>query len=200
MLVQQIVHQVFTSNNFILSSEKENEIWLVDIGNFYGVIENIPNNSNVKGVFITHYHYDHIYGINELIEKYPNCKVYAAAHTIEGLYSDKMNLSFYHESPIIFKGNSTVEIKENDKIPLFENIQLEVFETPGHNTGCLTFKVNNYLFTGDSYIPNIDVVTKLKGGNKEANVLSLLKINSLISPQTIICPGHFEMSKPKDFI
>lgn len=200
MLVQQIVHQAFTSNTYIISSEKEYDIWLVDIGNFYGVIENIPNNSNIKGVFITHYHYDHIYGINELIEKFPACQVYASTHTIEGLYSDKMNLSFYHESPIIFKGNLKVEIKENDKIPLFENIQLEVFETPGHNSGCLSFKVNNYLFTGDSYIPNIDVVTKLKGGNKEANVLSLAKINSMISSQTIVCPGHFEMSKPKDFI
>jgi len=190
MLVEQIVHQAFTSNTYIISTDKKDDIWLVDIGNFYGVIEKIPNNSNIKGVFITHYHYDHIYGINELIEKFPNCKVYAASHTIEGLYSDKMNLSFYHESSIIFNGNLTVDIKENDKIPLFENIQLEVFETPGHNIGCLTFKVNNYLFTGDSYIPNIDVVTKLKGGNKEANKLSLEKIKNMIFQDTIICPGH----------
>ena len=190
MLVQQIVHQAFTSNTYIISSDKVDDIWLVDIGNFYGVIENIPNNSNIKGIFITHYHYDHIYGINELIEKFPACQVYASTHTIEGLYSDKMNLSFYHEIPIIFKGNNTVEIKENDKIPLFENIQLEVIETPGHNTGCLTFKVINYLFTGDSYIPNIDVVTKLKGGDKVANLLSLEKIKNMIYQDTIVCPGH----------
>lgn len=199
MIVQQIPHSLFTSNTYIISKENEDDVWLVDVGNFEGAIELISNNKNINGVLITHYHYDHIYGINELIEKFPNCKVYASPHTIEGLYSDKMNLSFYHENPIIFKGNNTVEIKENDKIPLFENIQLEVFETPGHNTGCLTFKVDNYLFTGDSYIPNKDVVTKLKGGNKEANVLSLAKINSMITPQTIICPGHFEMRKPNDF-
>jgi hypothetical protein len=40
MFVQQIVYKAFTSNTYIISFEKEDDIWLVDIGNFYGVIKN----------------------------------------------------------------------------------------------------------------------------------------------------------------
>lgn len=190
MIVQQIVHSAFTSNTYIISSKADDDVWLVDIGNYEGIMELISDTKAVKGVFITHYHYDHIYGINDLIDKFPNCEIYASAHTIEGLYSDKMNLSFYHETPIIFKGGKTVTIKENDKINLFKGADLEVIETPGHNVGCLTFKVNKYLFTGDSYIPNVEVVTKLKGGDKVANKLSLQKIQNKIVSGTCVCPGH----------
>lgn len=197
MLVQQIVHQTFTSNNYIISLENNEDIWLVDIGNFEGVLALISNYAAIKGVFLTHYHYDHIYGINELITIFPNCKIYASAHTIEGLYSDKMNLSFYHETPIIYKCENTFPLKEKDMIELFKNTNLEVLETPGHNLGCLSYKIDDYLFTGDSYIPNVKVVTKLKGGDKEMNKISLAKINSLISNNTIVCPGHGPIVKNK---
>lgn len=190
MNVQQIVHTIFTSNTYLLSHENEKHVWLIDIGNFEGVVELIPKDKFVKGVFITHYHYDHIYGINKLIAKYPNCVVYASNHTIEGLYSDKMNLSFYHESPIVFEGTLTKEIKGMDEFELFSNCKLEIIETPGHNLGCLTYKIGNYLFTGDSFIPNISVVTKLKGGDKIANINSLNIIQSHINENTIVCSGH----------
>jgi len=190
MLVQQIVHLAFTSNTYLISNKTDGDVFLVDIGNFKGVMELISDIQTVKGVFITHYHYDHIFGINDLIKRFPNCGIYASSHTIEGLYSDKMNLSFYHECPIVFQGKNPVTIKENDKINLFEGACLEVIETPGHNFGCLTFKVNNYLFTGDSFIPNIEVITKLKGGDKVANKLSLQKIRNKIVSGTCVCPGH----------
>jgi hydroxyacylglutathione hydrolase len=195
MIVQQIVHPSFTSNTYIISNPIEDYVWLVDIGNFEGVMEQIADNKRINGVFLTHYHYDHIYGINKLVNKFPNCQIYASPHTIEGLYSAKMNLSFYHETPIIFEGDKYSFLKENDKLNLFPNICLEVIETPGHNSGCLSFKVGDYLFTGDSYIPDIDVVTKLKGGNKDESKISLEKIKSKITPQTIICPGHFAIRK-----
>jgi hypothetical protein len=59
---------------------------------------------------------------------------------------------------------------------VFDNYFLEILETPGHNWSCLTFKIQNYLFTGDSYIPGVAVVTKLKGGDGLSNRKSLKKI------------------------
>lgn len=190
MDVKQIVHATFTSNTYVVSTENNNDVWLIDVGNFNEAYEHIGPNKTIKGVFLTHYHYDHIYGINELNHKFPNCQIYGSAHTIEGLYSDKLNLSFYHENPIIYEGKNTHVIKENDSLKLFDDVFIKIIETPGHNTGCLTFMINNYLFTGDSYIPNIKVVTKLKGGDKEANIISLARIKSLITSETTVCPGH----------
>jgi len=195
--VKQVVNEIFISNTFLISQSSSTNVWLIDVGNIEGVLKSLSVGSQIAGVFITHAHYDHIYGINKLIEAFPACILFASEQTKEGLFSDKLNLSFYHEDPIIFNGSNVQILHENNKIELFNNCYLEVIETPGHNWGCLTFKVENYLFTGDSFIPNVEVVTKLKGGNKEANKKSLQKIMDNISNETIVCPGHGMMNKIK---
>ena len=195
MHVEQVVNSVFDSNTYIISEDGDNRIWLVDAGNVDDVINRLTKDKIIKGVFITHAHFDHIYGLNKIIELFPDCEVFISEYGKEGLFSDKINLSFYHEDPIVFKGSNIRILHENDRVELFENCFLETFETPGHNWGSLTFKVNNYLFTGDSFIPGYDVVTKLKGGNKDESKKSLKKIKSLISEETIICPGHKKMQK-----
>ncbi len=197
MKVSQIVNSVFTSNTYILSEVNSDWVWLIDIGDIEGVLKYLPENYKIKGVFLTHVHFDHIYGINKLIDLFPECLVYTSIHGKTGLYSDKLNMSYYHEDPLVFLGSKVHVLHEKDKIELFDNKYLETIETPGHNWSCLTYKVDNYLFTGDSYIPNVKVVTKLKGGDKEENKKSLLKIMNAITEVTIICPGHGEMTKNK---
>lgn len=195
MLVEQVVNPLFDSNTYIISEREYDWVWLVDAGNVEDVFNQLPEWKIIKGVFITHAHFDHIYGLNKIFKLFPDCEVFTSEYGKEGLFSDKINLSFYHEDPIVFKGSKIRILHEKDRIELFKNCFLETFETPGHNWGSLTFKVNNYLFTGDSYIPEYDVVTKLKGGDKEASKKSLKKIKSLISENTIICPGHKKMQK-----
>ena len=190
MHVKQVVNSVFNSNTYIISESTSNWVWLIDVGDIEGVFNSLSNNSIIKGVFITHPHYDHIYGINKLIESFPDCIVFTSEEGKRGLSSSKLNLSFYHEEPIVYDGSNIIILSESDKIELYQNTYLETLETPGHNVGCLTFKIENYIFTGDSYIPNVEVVTKLKGGDREASKKSLQKIMANISGKTIICPGH----------
>jgi|GEM_PF-83406 len=190
MIVQQLTNDVFTSNSYILSTPASNQIWLVDLGVFDSVNHTSGNACCVSGVLLTHYHYDHIYGLNHLLEASPKCSIFASAHTRQGLYDPKMNLSFYHEDPIVFKGTMPFEIRDGDEIDLFTGIRAIVYSTPGHNPGCLTFEIENSLFTGDAYIPFVPVVTKLKGGNKTEAASSLRKIRSLLHPCITIFPGH----------
>ena len=70
---------------------------------------------------------------------------------------------------------------------------ISVLETPGHDWSCLSYGIENYLFTGDSFIPKVKVVTKLRGGNRAASKESLRKILNHSDENTIICPGHGEM-------
>jgi glyoxylase-like metal-dependent hydrolase (beta-lactamase superfamily II) len=198
MHVKQLINSVFTSNTYIISETKSKWVWLIDTGETDGVLNYLARETLVKGVFITHPHFDHIYGINKLIDSFPDCIVHTSEQGMKGLFSDKLNLSYYHNEPIIFKGTNIQILHEPDKTELFENCFLETLETPGHNWGCLTYRTENYLFTGDSYIPNAKVVTKLKGGNKEASKKSLQKIMDNISKNTIICPGHGEMTQIKE--
>ena len=191
--VIRIINLVFASNTFIIYNSKDNKAWLIDIGDFDKIMSQLPDNVEIAGVFITHYHHDHIYGINKLIQAFPKCNVYISENGVDGLYSDKVNLSYYQDDSVIFKGSEVNILKDGDRILLYEDCFLEAIYTPGHNWSCMTFRVNNYLFTGDSFIPNTKVVTKLKGGNVDESKKSLIKIKKLISEDTTICPGHGEM-------
>ena len=55
-------------NCYILS--KDNNVLIIDPGDeFYKIKERIGN-KNVLAVLITHYHFDHIGALNEVIEEY----------------------------------------------------------------------------------------------------------------------------------
>lgn len=190
--LKRVVNSIFSSNTYVITHVINKYTYLVDCGNIETFSE-ITNDYIIKGVFITHSHFDHIYGLNKLIEHFPDCTIYISESGREGLFDDKRNFSLYHEQPLNFKGGNIHVVQNGECIDLFDDIKMECFYTPGHDTSCITFRCGKYLFTGDSYIPNEKPVTKLKGGNKEDYEISLKKIQFLINRDTIVCPGHGEM-------
>lgn len=191
--VHQIINSIFESNTFILTYE--NKCWIVDIGDTDKISDFISDKYELKGVLLTHSHFDHIYGINDFHKKFPNCKIYTSEYGETALKDAKKNLSFYHEQAIEYLEDNVQILKEGDKIELFPNIYLEVLETPGHCPSCLTYYTDNYIFTGDSYIPNLKVVTNLPKGNKIQAQESLERIKEL-AKNRIIYPGHGKIKTP----
>lgn len=195
MYIKQIINSIFSSNTYILEDENNEDVWLVDIGDIDKIIAELQPYQTIRGVFITHSHFDHIYGINELVKKYPDCLIYISEKGKEGLYNDKINFSFYHEKPIKFIGGNIHVVKEGSFIEVFKNQFMTCLYTPGHDESCMCYLFNDFLFTGDSYIPNEKPVTKLKGGNKQQYENSLLKIFGTIHANTVVCPGHGNILK-----
>ena len=192
--VQQIKSELFTSHVYLITSSNSEEVFLIDCGTFENVFPYLTSTSNLAGIFLTHYHYDHIYFIEKWVAKFPKVKIYGSSITKEGLSNPKRNLSFYHEDPITHYPLNFNIINEHDSVRLFEkNVELSVIETEGHCEGSLSFILENYIFTGDALIPNIPVVTKLKTGSKEKSKNSIVKIMKNTRVDTIICPGHLEM-------
>lgn len=186
--VSVAVGKVMGSKVYALSDGISNDYYLIDIGDFEAAQSILPKNACVRGVFITHGHHDHIMGINALKEAYAECVVYASEEGARMLASEKANLSLYVETPVSYKGRVSI-IVDGDRVALFEDTYLNVIATPGHNPSCLSYQVEDYLFTGDSYIPGAKVVTNLPGGNKNIAKESVSKIMDL-SINKIICPGH----------
>lgn len=192
--VKQIVNSIFTSNTYMVFDDEYDYCWLVDIGDYARVASALPEGMKVKGLLLTHTHFDHTYGINALHKAHPKCIVYTSAYGKEALHDDKKNLSRYHEASFTYDGDEIVVLNEGDFVELFPKQNLVVYATPGHCPSCLTFCVGDYIFTGDSYIPGVKVVTKLPKGNKNQAHESIEKILLLVKGKTI-CPGHGEMVK-----
>lgn len=196
--VRQVVNQVYSSNTYILSGGDPGSAWLVDIGDFESVLNEIPQGTIIKGLLLTHTHFDHIFSINKLVDCFPSCLVCVSGYGNEALYSDKKNLSFYHHHPVVFSGQNTRILHEKDELHILGDQAVEIYETPGHEPGCLTYRIGRYLFTGDSYIPGVKVVTNLPKGDKNLAAHSLGRILNLIDKQTLVCAGHGKIKSYKE--
>ena len=188
--IDYIVNSFFNSTTWILSTKESNQVWLIDCGDSKPIIEYINSNKlKLQGIFLTHTHFDHIYGLNDILVEYPDLIIYTSEYGKQSLYSDKMNLSCYHENSFTYNGSNVKILQEEDRIPILNDLYLNVLETPGHCPSCLTYYIDNYIFTGDSYIPGIKVVTTLPKGNKQLANNSIKKIQNLAFNKKIY-PGH----------
>lgn len=195
MHIHQVVNSVFTSNTYILEIEGKTEYVLIDIGDIIPVQKFVQEKDGmVKALFLTHTHYDHIYGIKELLQLYPSCIIYTSSFGKEALGSDKLNFSRYHNDPIIWTGDNVKVLHEKDNVEIFPKTFVEVFETPGHDKSCLTYKVENHVFSGDSYIPGIKVMASFPNSNREEAWISKERIMELIKDCNLY-PGHGNIDK-----
>lgn len=190
MRVDYIVNSVFTSRTYIVSSEKTLQCVIVDVGDVEPLMDYLNKNQlKVSSLLLTHVHFDHIYGLPELMKVYPNLPIYTNAFGVEALGNERVNMSRYHEMPINYRGDNVRVVSEGNRIPLFEEMEAICYETPGHNPSCLTFEIGDYLFTGDAFIPGVEVVTNLPKGDKTLASESFKRIETLAVGKRV-CPGH----------
>lgn len=190
LTVDYITNRIFNSRTYILSKEGSDEVWLVDCGDFVRVQEKIGKKS-IKGVLLTHAHSDHIYGMETLMEHYPQVKIYTNQAGVEALKSPQLNISRYHsEYPDISidRPKNICIIKERDRFDILGVTSL-VFETPGHDPSCLTYIIEDKAFTGDAYIPGVKVFTGFRRSNRRLAVESVERILHLTT-NCLILPGH----------
>ena len=78
MKVITIKNSVLQSCSFLLYKEEEQEAILIDCGDVQPIWDELNNRGlRLVGIFITHCHYDHIYGLNALLRSINfQCKVY----------------------------------------------------------------------------------------------------------------------------
>ena len=189
--VHSVVNTVLSSKSHIIYKKGCENAWLIDIGDVESVLHFLKDNKlSVVGAFLTHGHFDHFYGLQSLVEKYPACKVYATAYTKQALASEDLNLSCKLEMPIKYEGDNVVSVSEGDEFILFDGEPpLQICEVPGHNPGCMAMIVGDYIFTGDAYIPGLGVKDFVPYADKELARQSMERLIKLAEGKTIFA-GH----------
>jgi len=196
MQVYRHVNSIFTSNTYILTEKTDDRIYVVDPGFDSNEVSKWLKEHNKKlvGIILTHAHHDHIYGLNDLLEEFPEASIYVTHKMVPSLLSAKANMSEYMEIPFIL--NSTylkniVILNEDNQLSLWKNMSVDVIFTPGHTTDSITFLIDKYVFSGDSLIPGIkNVYRKKSGGNSEENIKSINSIYNTFMEYNVLLPGH----------
>lgn len=69
------------------------------------------------------------------------------------------------------------------------NTIAKAFFTPGHNPSCITWVIDDCVFSGDSLIPGIKTVTNLPNGDRNKAMESITIIETLKQRRQLF-PGH----------
>lgn len=199
--VVRFINSRFTSNTYVIFSTVSEDIWIVDPGDFTPIEEWMRRNSKigVAGVLITHAHFDHIYGANELNEKYPSTPFFVYNQTgVEILYDSKRNGSKYTEAPFVLNEHAKV-FTVSPEMFLWEDCKIHNYFTPGHSEDSMCILLGNSLFTGDTLIKDIRTVTKLKGGSVEKLQESIDWIETLKGRGILVYGGHEDLFELDDY-
>lgn len=194
MIIDTIHNEILQSCTYILTEVETDDCYLIDCGDVAPILDYITKQGKqIKGIFLTHSHYDHIYGVNELLRSYPDIPIYASKETIEGLSDPDINLSYmYDDGDYIVEYATTIEIPQTG-ITILNNETIIPLSTPGHDKGCTSFIVGNCIFTGDSYNPDFPVFTKWRRSNEEDAARSIAAILQMVEEKhLIIYPGHYK--------
>lgn len=156
-------------------------LYLIDCGDYEAIVQTLQSFSKeLKGLFLTHCHQDHIYGLEYLIKKFPSLKIYCSSLTAQGLSNEEMNLTYIIPEYRVKITDYPNIIVVSDGKYIIDDIKIAVLETPGHSDDCLCYIIEKNIFTGDSYIPFTRVFTKWPRSNKQLAIENETKLKEMI--------------------
>ncbi len=168
------------------------EVFLVDpawqIDTLTRFIE--TENLKLKGALITHSHFDHCNGVNDLLNKF-DVPIYL--HKEEADFAKSMSGS--NELFGSFPEDHVKKVSSGDKVRAGQ-IELTFLHTPGHTPGSQCFLVNDNLVSGDTLFVRGCGRCDLPGGDTQQMYQSLTQKLMKLPDETVLYPGHFYGRNP----
>jgi len=116
----------------------------------------------------THIHADHISSAGLLRQKTGAKIVYSQAAGVKSI---------------------DIELDDGDTLPLGQ-YQIKAIKTPGHTSGCMSFYIENHVFTGDTLLIRGCGRTDFQEGSTEVLYLSVTEKLFTLADETLVYPGH----------
>ena len=193
MIIKQYIAGPIEANNYLVADEKSKEAVLIDCSE---TVEKLLSDVKelgvkVKYILLTHGHFDHVMGINDMKKKL-GTKVLINAKDKSQVEMTKTILSTFG---INIEKNPEYDefIDENTELKIGE-IPIKIFETPGHTEGGMSYLIQNKVFTGDTLFKQYVGRTDLPGGDFSKLENSIKNILYKLDDETEVFPGHGDMT------
>lgn len=103
------------------------------------------NDCTLDAIVLTHAHFDHISGVDKIVNK-SGCDVYLNPNEFDFLLDPDLNSSSAFYMDVTCNANAKPLIEGKNEIAGFE---VEAIYCPGHSIGSTVLKIEDCLFTGD---------------------------------------------------
>ena len=202
MIFKEIKIQTYIddpTNCYIIMDENTKETMVVDPAGEVNKIIDMINilKANVKYIYITHCHFDHIGAENELKQQCGG-KILIHRFEAENLNNPNVNLSgVVGMQEIELEADSRVD--DGDLIHIGDT-EFVVIHTPGHTSGgtCLYCQKENLLISGDTLFRGTWGRTDLPTSSFEQIINSITTKLMKLPEETIVYPGHGKSTMIKD--
>ena len=188
MIIKTFVKGPIDANNYLLIDEQSKDAFLIDCSDDYAN-EIKELGINLKKIFLTHGHFDHILGCNKFYEEF-GCDIYVSQEDIEQIeYAPEMTMML---GGIRIPDVTSVKhiVKDGDIFNL-GNETIKAIATPGHTLGGMCYLTSNgELFSGDTIFHGSIGRTDFKGGSLENIKHSVKDIIFKLPDETVLYPGH----------
>ena len=193
MIVSIFNSNYMGQNIYLCYEEKSGEGVLIDAGCSSADIENIfsfvsDNNIAIKGILLTHGHYDHIIAVDELKRR---TSAVVCSHQIEKEMLESPDLSLSAFIGIKAKVIPDQLLNQGDVFQ-FGDSSLKVLHTPGHTPGgvCYYDEQHGNLFAGDTLFNESVGRTDFPKGNHQELIKSISEKLFTLPDHTKVYPGH----------
>lgn len=145
-MIKKLILGSMQTNCYVVYNDAKNCLVIDPGANGKKVAKYLEDNElNLKGIFLTHGHFDHIGAVDYLYDRY-HVNIYTHQETFELLKDPKLNLSFYDQEFVV--KSPVLEVNEHMNVAGFD---LTWFLLEGHCQGSsmIYFKDENAIMSGD---------------------------------------------------
>ena len=180
------------TNCYIVFDEDSKEIMVVDpAGDVDRIVQMLDIlGGNLKYIYLTHCHGDHIGGVSELQEK-KGGRILIHRDDAEGLNNPNINMTDYIGIKNDINLGADSRIDDGDLLHL-GNLEFTVIHTPGHTKGgsSLYCEEQKLLFSGDTLFRGTWGRTDLPTADFKQIMNSITNKLMILPEDTIVYPGH----------
>lgn len=189
MLFHRFVLGDLVTNCYIIADENTKSAILFDAAaNADKILTYIKKQGlNLKGIFLTHAHFDHILALEDL-KNQTNAKIYLHTEEEKYLKDPKLNLAGEHWSELNIP-DADVLLNDGDEIEI-DSLKIKVIHTPGHTAGGVCYLIDKILISGDTLFSGSIGRFDFPLGSYEDEIRSIQEKLMVLDDDVRVCPGH----------